>query len=578
MSNAVGFHNLPLEPVVGYSDGLDYIVQCSDGDLRVEKPDREQMTKMSRWPKFSLSKAKLWASQAGYDSMPQNMSKKALDDHMNTKAFKVIVARMNMLNSGMPIEKVEQEMTNYFSTLSDREFHLLMAESGFARCDKPELVALKSSDPEFSPTMQTLLETESMIGKHLWATSMAMGASVFSQRICPTAFVNSVKTVTGGEKVDAGYLHMFGQMTRFWKGSIIVRVRVIKTKHHKGSLVFWLSRLQGTTFQNSEHIVVDISDEDEFDLKLNFDSTKWLQNHQHVYELRCAVYSCLGAPEASSVTVLVTSRAGEDFAFSGIFPRPTHIVPVSKYLAPSPDVSLHSPDKDARVQPVIGSPKRVVPMYHLGKTSRLDDSSQEPIKDLHEFLFREIYSSYTVSDPRESSSKHHRFPLCHVSSLLASCHKAWDGVVQHILTTSSNTMERGRVIMETASTRGGKSDKVAKSGEIGYDAIISPLNSEVSFSSKRISNVHYTLLSQESKQDTCNRVKVTVLSSQPTHCHYDINPRVKFMFATAAPELLIRSGMYFGQVELEREAVVVHSGSKASFDEDEEIDLERFKI
>jgi hypothetical protein len=526
------------DQVVGRVNGNGFELKCRDGTLYVHDPSEEHIARMKKWPKkLSMQDAKRWVARFRNQTMPKDMTTQELGRFMSTEAFGIIESYVRDANSSS-LSYADANLKQSFMRCSDLPD--VLAELGIV-----DQVSLDNDNVEMSPDLMTFLQTESAVCDSKWETGRAQRDQFTAFAVCPSKLIYNDAPDGVNRRVDAGYMHLFSQLTRFWCGSIVFRVRVVKTIHHKGSLVFWLDRStnNSTPFQHAEHVIIDIAKEDEFDIQVNFDSSRWLETHERLCMLRWCNYSSLACMEQSQVKVLVTARAGDDFKLSGVFPRPTHIIGASDVDYPS-----LSPSKDARrvgvVDQVFGRPRARVPIYELGVATTLSEESQEVVSSLSDFIYRENHLRYSVEPGGDLAVDFHRFPLCLMSGILANCHKAWKGAVRHIVSTSANTMERGRVLIETSSSRVSTSVGARAVNEYSHDAVISPINQESSFVAKHMSSKHFTLLKNEQLEDRVNRVRTTVLATVKVLCHYDVKlePNFKFLFATAAPSLLMRGG------------------------------------
>lgn len=181
--------------------------------------------------------------------------------------------------------------------------------------------------------IQRLFGHESFLQGTNWSNSQATDTLLWSALVTP-GYV-----VSGGGYYVQPPMSYFGQLFRFWRGSIIYKFRFIKTKYHKGRVIISYDP-NGDTSANADTEttcftrIVDLSVDEEVEIEVPYKATSpWNEVETHstafsngtspsytynsVYHNGCItmrVQNVLTGPAASpQIDVLVFVRAGKDF-------------------------------------------------------------------------------------------------------------------------------------------------------------------------------------------------------------------------------------------------------------------------
>lgn len=183
-----------------------------------------------------------------------------------------------------------------------------------------------------------LLTRESFVQGTLWTGSDPVDKLLWSGTVTPSYFAQTSNFLTF---TPLGY---FGQMFRFWRGSIVYKFRIIKTKYHKGRLIIsWDPTGDNVTNADTETTtltrIVDLEVEDEVEFVVPYKAvTPYLQNYDTdlgphfsngptpVYNysstfmngaITVRVQNTLTGPAAApEIDILTYVRGGDDFNFT----------------------------------------------------------------------------------------------------------------------------------------------------------------------------------------------------------------------------------------------------------------------
>jgi hypothetical protein len=185
---------------------------------------------------------------------------------------------------------------------------------------------------------------ESYFGSTSWSTSDSVGTQVFNVRVNPVV-LNVLSLASGEATVGYRYyntwLSHLANMFENWRGSIKIRMKVVRTKYHRGRLkVQWDPLFNITTQEPTLNEVytkiIDIGDEDDVTFTIPYHQARaWLNVHKNSTTLNYStggnlapnsevhngvmtvrVYNTLEAPNAGSVQLLFYISAGDDFEFN----------------------------------------------------------------------------------------------------------------------------------------------------------------------------------------------------------------------------------------------------------------------
>ncbi|QKQ15142.1 hypothetical protein 2 [Lactuca sativa marnavirus] len=205
-----------------------------------------------------------------------------------------------------------------------------------------------------------LLSKESFFGSTSWSTSDIAGAQIFNARISPSLCgqtnINNSASAPVGKRVYHTPLSYVGAMFRHWRGDIIIRVKVVCTKFHKGRLKISYDPVGDISTTNPDENtvytqIVDIGEQDDIEFVIPYhQDVGWLRHDQTIQDnwtpgnanaprkgvdnglLSVRILNTLTAPASGSIFLLFFVRGGENFEFA----NPTgHIGPSNSNIVPS---------------------------------------------------------------------------------------------------------------------------------------------------------------------------------------------------------------------------------------------------
>nr|QIN96624.1 MAG: hypothetical protein 2 [Marnaviridae sp.] len=191
----------------------------------------------------------------------------------------------------------------------------------------------------------TYLKTkESYFGQTSWATTDLTGTQLFNVRINP--FLPARVTINNTVPAPVGFrvyhipLSYIGAMFKNWRGDIIIRMKVVCTKFHKGRLKISydpIGNISTTDPQENEVYteILDIGENDDVELRIPYhQDTGWLNVDHTLLDnwtpgnalaprkgidngtLTVRVLVPLTAPAASTVNLLFFARGADNFEFA----------------------------------------------------------------------------------------------------------------------------------------------------------------------------------------------------------------------------------------------------------------------
>jgi hypothetical protein len=255
------------------------------------------------------------------------------------------------------------------------------------------------------------------------------------------------------------YLSMFAGACKYWCGSIIYRVRVMRTNYHVGKLVCFHvpfgfpckseGRDAEYNFRDFHHVVVNVTDSD-FDIEVPYRRSEWAntggRSDEFFHGNGCLIiqpFMPLASPDKSSVELLVTCRAGDDFEF-GVPQAPKHR---AVYVVPS---AIHN-SSSSTIYRTIGL-KTAVPMFRIGP------SGSKPAHNIVtklESIEQLVRMRQVVARSRQSGSSlaysamfipttSDTITYATFMHMIGACHIAWKGALKHFVTICSNLACRTR--------------------------------------------------------------------------------------------------------------------------------------
>jgi hypothetical protein len=250
------------------------------------------------------------------------------------------------------------------------------------------------------------------------------------------------------------YLSMFAGASKYWCGSIIYRVRVMKTNYHVGKLVCFHiphgfpKKDKGQDivydYKDFHHVVVNITDSD-FDIEVPYRRAEWSSTSETKSDeyyvgngcLMIQPFMPLASPDKSSIELLITCRAGDDFEF-GIPQAPKHR---AIYVRPN---FLHT-NGSSTIYRTIGL-KTSVPLFRIGplgvKPTHNISTKLESIDQL--VRMRQVVArSKTDGNVLTYSAMFipttgNTVTYATFMHMIGACHIAWKGALKHFVTICSN--------------------------------------------------------------------------------------------------------------------------------------------
>lgn len=234
--------------------------------------------------------------------------------------------------------------------------------------------------------IRSVIGRESFFGSTSWSTSDTNGTQLWNLRVCPGIWgqvdVNNVSATPVGKRVYHTPLSYIGSLFKHWRGDIIIRMKVVCTKFHKGRLKISYDPLNNISTSDPDENVVyteilDIGERDDIEIVIPYhQALGWLAHDQTIQDnwtpgnslapragidnglLTVRILNTLTAPASGSINLLFFVRAGENFEFA----NPTgHIGPEG--VAPPSFFALQAEDvTDITTSKVtMGKPSKTIP-------------------------------------------------------------------------------------------------------------------------------------------------------------------------------------------------------------------------
>lgn len=199
-----------------------------------------------------------------------------------------------------------------------------------------KVAGIEEDDPL---AFSNLITRDSFLQGTLYANSQSEETLIWSCLVSPGLVVS--QSSGGGSYFTVTPVSYVSRMFRFWRGSLIYKFRIIKSKYHKGRLtITWDPNKNITTDIDSDSAcftrIVDLEMEDEVEISVPYRATTpYLEvdinsqfsngaapsysysdtNHNGCLTVR--VQNVLTGPAVSpEIDILVYMRAGDDFVFS----------------------------------------------------------------------------------------------------------------------------------------------------------------------------------------------------------------------------------------------------------------------
>jgi len=190
-------------------------------------------------------------------------------------------------------------------------------------------------------TIQSLVGRESFLTGSLWATTSAENVILFTSFVTPNLYAYDTVTMP---KTYGTPMHHFSQFFENWRGDIIFKIKVIKSKYHRGRInIAWdpnvknLANMPNNGDPSVYNVVMDLEETDEVELRVPWMQAEPFNKVSHTITtpfwsngtvpagtmsssngtLQVRVINRLTAPEATSdVDILVFVRGAENLEFS----------------------------------------------------------------------------------------------------------------------------------------------------------------------------------------------------------------------------------------------------------------------
>lgn len=202
----------------------------------------------------------------------------------------------------------------------------------FAR-NELELIDYASYTNEDEMVLRYLLNIPTYYSVVNWAYNAGQGTSLFSEALSPNEMFLQSSDVVSGHTATVKYCAPLGYLSQvflYWRGSIIVTLKFIKTQMHSGRLqVTWTPSNSFTTAPTvstgllSLRAIVDIRQEDEISFELPYLVLSDYLSMAPGFDpssgnLDIVVLNDLRAPEscADNIDMQIFFRAGKDFEFA----------------------------------------------------------------------------------------------------------------------------------------------------------------------------------------------------------------------------------------------------------------------
>lgn len=238
---------------------------------------------------------------------------------------------------GIPVQKLTLD--------PKQELSIDPSPHGIGSADELSLAYLKSK--------------ESFFGSVNWSTSDIAGTQLFNVRISPSLWgqvdVDNTSSVAIGKRVYHTPLSYVGAMFKQWRGDIIIRVKVVCTKFHKGRLkISYDPKGDISTTDPDENTVytqiLDIGEKDDIEFVIPYhQDLGWLNHDQTIQDnwgpgnvlapragidngiMTVRVLNTLTAPSSGSLYLMFFVKGGDNFEYANpsghIGPDDSNIVP-----------------------------------------------------------------------------------------------------------------------------------------------------------------------------------------------------------------------------------------------------------
>lgn len=240
-------------------------------------------------------------------------------------------------------------------------------------------------------SMAFIKKKESYFGIGNWATSDAVGTLLMNFRVNPSQLAAAVQVNSLAQPVASRCYHTplsyYGLLFNSWRGGLILRLRIVCTKFHKGRLIIQYDpRNDISTSQPAENTVythiLDIGETDNLEIEIPYhQAVPWLDVDHAVTSgwspsgalapkpsndnglLTVRVLTALTAPSSGSIGIQGFVRGSDDFEFANpvdrIISRPSAIdTDVSFFDVQGADKVEISPNSVCFGSPARSNPNR----------------------------------------------------------------------------------------------------------------------------------------------------------------------------------------------------------------------------
>lgn len=250
----------------------------------------------------------------------------------------------------------------------------------------PTLHGLTSQDELAIPYVK---DKESYLGSGTWSTSNNVNDLLFCLRVTPALYqranIQNAVPATIGQRVYHTPVSYMSQMFYNWRGSLIIRIKIVATKFHKGRLkISYDPRSDISATVPDVNVVythiVDIGEEDDIEIEIPYhQDTPWLLVDKSLSDnwnttgtlpnrigtdnglLTVRVLTTLTAPSTGSVKLLAFTKGGDDFEFANpsdhIGAEGTNSVP-SFFALQAEDITSVTPTRYVLGEKSIPHPER----------------------------------------------------------------------------------------------------------------------------------------------------------------------------------------------------------------------------
>ncbi len=225
--------------------------------------------------------------------------------------------------------------------------HIGTAVQKFTLDPKQELSldpSLHGLHPQDELAIPYIKSKESYFGSGTWATTNAVDDLLLAVRVSPALYqranIQNTVPTTIGQRVYSTPLSYIGNMFYNWRGSLVIRIKIVATKFHKGRLkISYDPRNDISTSSPDINTVythvVDIGEEDDIEFEIPYhQDTPWLLLDKTLGDnwststglaprtgtdnglLTVRVLNTLTAPASGTIKVLAFVRGGDDLEYA----------------------------------------------------------------------------------------------------------------------------------------------------------------------------------------------------------------------------------------------------------------------